>query len=130
MRFENLNQSKFKGLLTKVNESTITDHIKTMLRPNTWATHVEVMAAATYFQVPVYFLTQADVLKWKVVRALSGCSDFRFPHPAGTPAVQTVITHFELVYYPNRHYDCVVSVCGDRGVPIIVEEHTFTDEVL
>ncbi len=68
----------------------------------------------------MYFLTQADVLKWKVVRPLSGCSDFRFPHPAGTRAVQTVITHFELVYYPNRHYDCVVSVCGDRGVPTII----------
>ncbi len=93
---------------------------KTMLRPDTWATHVEVIAAATYFQVPVYFLTQADVLKWKVVRPLSGCRTFGFLFLQELSAVQTVITHFELVYYPNRHYDCVVSVCGDWGVPTIV----------
>lgn len=54
-RFENLNRGTFeKTLMPAVNEPTFPGHIRKLITPCTWATHVEVMAAATYFQVPVY----------------------------------------------------------------------------
>ena len=43
-----------KMLMPAVNEPTFPGHIRKLITPCTWATHVEVMAAATYFQVPVY----------------------------------------------------------------------------
>lgn len=54
-RFETCNSSIFEKRMTMVNESTFTEHLKQLYRPNTWATHIEVFAIATYFQAPVYF---------------------------------------------------------------------------
>ena len=47
-------QRKQKMLMPAVNELTFSGHIRKLITPCAWATHVEVMAAATYFQVPVY----------------------------------------------------------------------------
>ena len=55
MRVENLNKEVFEGKLTDLNEPSIREHVHKLLCPNTWGTHVEIMAAATYFQVLVYF---------------------------------------------------------------------------
>ena len=37
-------------LMPAVNEPTFSGHIRKLITPCAWATHVEVMAAATYFQ--------------------------------------------------------------------------------
>ena len=34
-------------------------HIKTMMRPCAWATQLEIVALATYFQVPVYIFKES-----------------------------------------------------------------------
>ena len=52
MRVENLNKELFANKLTDVNAPSIREHVHKLLRPNTWGTHVGIMAAATYFQVP------------------------------------------------------------------------------
>ena len=58
MKVENLNKEVFESKLTAVNVSSIRKYVHKLLTPNTWGTHVEIMAAATYFQVPVYFATR------------------------------------------------------------------------
>ena len=57
-RFENKNTSIFSSLLTSINEPDMSSHIKKMLRPGIWDSHVELLAAATYFQVPIYILKE------------------------------------------------------------------------
>ena len=71
-RFKNLNRGTFeKMLMPAVNELTFSGHIRKLITPCAWATHVEVMAAATYFQVPVLTppkqSTDGNVLPHKVL---------------------------------------------------------------
>ena len=53
VRFENLNSSRFSQILTETNSSDLKSHIHNMLQPGVWGT-VEIMAASTYFQVPIF----------------------------------------------------------------------------
>lgn len=55
VRFENLNSDVFEKMMTEVHKPTFREHINHIMRLGKWATHVEVLAAATYFQLPVYF---------------------------------------------------------------------------
>ena len=50
VRFENLNQSSFQPYLTSINPPTMKQHINNMLHPKKWGTHIEILAAATYFR--------------------------------------------------------------------------------
>ena len=53
--FESLNHKGFEGLLIpQVNWDNMERHIKVMMQPGTWATHVQVLTAATYSQLPLY----------------------------------------------------------------------------
>ena len=48
---------------------TIDDHIRTISSPQSWATQVKVAAAASVFQVPVYYCSKIkDSYKWNVVK--------------------------------------------------------------
>ena len=113
-----------------VNKVTMSGHIKQMLWPGTWATQVELTAAATYFQIPLFYLTQTQlqvkpsVLKWRVVKPLHDRSKFLSP---GFPEPVLPIKHFELVYYLYRHYNCVASA-SCMPEPELVEEHTYANK--
>ena len=61
IRFQNLNQTSFQPFLTSVNSATIQEHISSMLLPNKWGTHIEILAAATIYQVPVYCCVHSPV---------------------------------------------------------------------
>ena len=128
MTFENLNQDKFERLLMNVNQGTMPGHIKVMLQPGTWATQVEVFAAATYFQVPIYYLVETKATpitpKWHIVKPLDIPSKFCFPDGSPQP---TSVSHFELVYYPYSHYNCVMSL-SSTSLPTIVEEHVYVNK--
>ena len=64
VRFESKNRSIFSSLLTSLNEPDINSHIRKMLAPGVWGTHVELVAAATYFQIPAYILKN-NRCSWK-----------------------------------------------------------------
>ena len=74
MRVENLNKELFANKLTDMNVPSIREQVHKLLRPKTWGTHVEIMAATTYFQVPFYFCCQNtmynSIYKWDVVKPL------------------------------------------------------------
>ena len=107
-RFKNLNRGTFeKMLMPAVNEPTFSGHIRKLITPCAWATHVEVMAAATYFQVPVLTpqkqSTDGNALPHKVLL-----------HTLDTQKLQRTCSQGkqlfpELVYIHNQHYDCIVS---------------------
>ena len=141
MRVENLNKEVFEGKLTDLNEPSIREHVHKLLRPNTWGTHVEIMAAATYFQVPVYFCYKntMGIYKWDVVKPLCPLEKLRLPDLTGMfadippkPDDLPPLTHFELLYHSNVHYDCVVShsgyLCDD--LPTLNAQEIYLDEIL
>ena len=112
VRFENKNSEVFEQRMTEVNKPSYHEHMLSMLRPDTWATHLEVMAAATYFQRSIYFCEdppQGDNYCWQVFRPLGPAESFRFPLVSEDADNYSVPTHFEMVYYKNLHYCCIVQ---------------------
>ena len=57
VRFKNSNAVHLESRLTSVNELTIRQHISMMSKPGCWGTHIEVIATASLYQVPVYYCT-------------------------------------------------------------------------
>ena len=93
------------------NVNSIDQHCECMWISGTWATLVEVVAAATVFMIPVYFVTQSrEGFKWNVVRPLNR-PQLHYPHFPDVP--ESIMlqkpSHFELLYYTNLHYDAVVA---------------------
>ena len=138
-RFENLNRGTFeKTLMPAVNEPTFPGHIRKLITPCTWATHVEVMAAATYFQVPVYECCldpSQTKYRWECIAPQRAPSHLRYPEiTEGMFTKEAVVpNHFELVYIHNQHYDCIVSRETGKlstSLPDITENHTFVTEIL
>ena len=105
--FENLNKELFRGVLSSVNKPTIEEHIAHMGIPNTWGTQVELLAIATYYQVPVctYVVDDAN-LRWEVIKPLSNAAHLYYPITMDGESY-TPHGHFEPLYYPNSHYDSI-----------------------
>lgn len=115
-RFESKNSHVFSSLLTEINASDMTKHITQMLRPGVWGTHVELFAAATYFQIPVYILkVSSEQHKWEVLRPLGPHQDFRYQL---CPEIDIEAEdfnrpdHLELLHSFNCHYDSIITSSG------------------
>ena len=67
-RFESRNERVFTSHLPQQShsqQSSILEHVKRISNPGTWGTDLELLAAATYFQIPVYFCCTDNVTdKW------------------------------------------------------------------
>ncbi len=109
-RVENRNQEIFEQ---HVDEGmSMTQHLKTLLSPSSWATQVEVVAAASLFNIPLYYYT-SNTYKWNVVKPLvDRDSKPLIICPQLTPLNDSVNllrpTHFELLNYTGTHYDAIV----------------------
>ena len=120
LRFEYLNKSLFENRMTNINENTFDQHLRKLCDPRSWATHIEVYAIATYFQAPVYFVTEPPeqgtagrTYCWECFRPLS--TEATLSYPVLIPddislLADTKPTHFELVYYTRLHYDCIIPL--------------------
>ncbi len=98
------------------------NHIRKMNRPFVWATQVEIYAASSFFQVPLYILhyTSQTDYHWEVTKPikkeklrfplLEDSTDEDFPQPTNQ------LSHLELAYLTNTHYDSIVDV--KSGCPI------------
>ena len=121
-RFENLNKERFEGfLIASVNAPTMQEHIRKLMRLGTWGTHVELIAIATYLQIPVYYCREnpsARGFKWERLKALGLAIGFRYPCVVEDdpmhPMHRQQITHFELLYYVQGHYDSIVSTESNK----------------
>lgn len=61
-------------LIPGENQATIEEHIESVRVPGSWATQVEVVAAASAFEVPIYYYSIDKKLQqytWKVVHPYS-----------------------------------------------------------
>ena len=125
-----------------VNEPTFAGHIKKLLHPNSWATQMELIAAATLFQVSIYYCTCVTntfgnrKYQWEVVKPLAAANQFNYPHIVEDDPIHSAVIphHFELVYYNNCHYDSVVmegTDCTSSSPPQLsgTSDRDFTSTV-
>ena len=102
--------------LTVINKSTFEEHLKELSRPNSWATHIEVFAVATYFQAPIYFCVDPPCQKWECYKPVASSDKLRYPLITEPPFnVELRPKHFEVIYHANRHYSSVI--CANTGIP-------------
>lgn len=71
VRTVNLNQNLFSHHLMANNKSTISEQVHHMLCPSVWGTHLELRAAATLLDIPIYFCSKSpDDFSWHVFHPL------------------------------------------------------------
>ncbi len=111
VRTMNLNEELFSEYLMPINKATISEQVKHMMRPGVWGTHLELKAAATLFQIPIYCCTQNSQqhdtqYSWSVINPFQACkSPYIIDEVAQDKAE---ISHIE-VYHHSSHYDAIVS---------------------
>lgn len=119
-RFENLNQDLFEKLLTEVNKPTIKEHMLHVGIPHTWGTHIEVFAISTYLQIPVFSCTvdhnknPSNSIKWEAFKPLLPVSELHYPVPIADTCSLQLLTHIELLYFTDLHYDCILSSLTEK----------------
>ena len=105
-----------------------------MIQPRKWGTHVELLAAATYFQVPVYIL-KATSMKWEVLHPLGPARNYAFQEFPATDTCGEEVNipdHFELLHSSDCHYDSITSISGSSCSvrPTIIQTHIDCTKLL
>ena len=110
-----------------MNKPTFDEHIKHIMRPRSYGTHVELQAMATYYQVPIYIYTrnrQGVGYHWDVVKPICEPHQFRVPFMDDDIMERKYDkTHIEL-FFSVCHYNCIVSIftgCLHEVEPVIKE---------
>ena len=139
-RFESRNERVFTSHLPQQShsqQSSILEHVKRISNPGTWGTDLELLAAATYFQIPVYFCCTDNVTDkwlWNRVQPIASPTDLAYPVVVDSfPERSVAPTHFEIVYWRDTHYDSVVSRETGKPCtipPAIATIHEYIDDVL
>ena len=97
VQFEELNKEKFAKYLTASDATNINDHICSMVKPFVWGTQVELLAASSFFQVPVYYCQAFQgTYRWHMLGPVSATQNLRYPANADSLRIQ--VKHFELMY--------------------------------
>ena len=116
-RTENLNKKAFEPHLT--NGVSLDEHLRALVSPPSWATQVELAAAASVLGVPLYYLEEKEIYEWNVVKPLSDKQQRPIVKAPEFPVLDEDTTllrpaHFELFYQSNSHYDAIVDECSNK----------------
>lgn len=119
VQFISCNQETFASWVTS---GTMQSHLNNMQRNAKWATQVEIQAAASLFQVPIYVATNTigtqGIYRWIVFQ----------PHDKSSligplenlhkllPSF-TIKPHLELCHYSNIHYDSIEPASREESLP-------------
>ena len=115
-------------LIPGENQVTIEIQIEYTRLLGSWETQVEVVAAASAFEIPInsYYsiYKKSQKYTWKVVHPYSNTKQKlklpEFPEVSEGVSLQ-MPTHSEMLYYDSLHYDAVVcettgTVCSTLGL--------------
>ena len=121
LRFENLNQTLFeKRLIPTFNKPSFRDHIRHLSRPSIWCTQVELMALATFYQVPLYYCacsTDGTSYHWEVIKPIATRDSLRYPEIVEEDPLHGIQpqNHFEFLYWECLHFDLII--CQETSLP-------------
>ena len=69
-----------------------------MTRPFVWGTQVELLAASSFFQVPIYYCQASQgTYTWNMLRPVSETRNLKYPADTNTLGIK--VKHFELMYH-------------------------------
>ena len=132
VKFIALNNSCFSPL---VFTGCINEHITSMKCLGKWGTQVELQAAASLAQVPVYVLTKGATeeaqYNWIMYKPHLN-TQLTFPDESLHFLFDDVLGHLELCHTNGDHYDCIINVmdqCSTKP-PVLQECHKYVSEVL
>ena len=122
-------------------ESSILEHTKHISNLGSWGTDLELLAAATYFQIPVYYCCvdiKTNQWLWNCIQPIASPTDLRYPIVVVSyPERAVAPTHFEIVYWRDTRYDSMhrlivkrLEGCPSTLPPAISTTHEYTDCVL
>ena len=75
-------------------------------KPFVWGTQVELFAASTFFQVPVFYCQASQgTYTWHMLGPVNARQNLIYP--ADAHMLEIKIEHFELMYHAGVHYDCI-----------------------
>ena len=101
-----LNRKEFrKFVFPELNYTTIEEHIRCMGTPSEWGTYIEIVAATSLFQIPVYYCTESSKGRytWGMYKPLPA-EKLTFPRIVEeTFQNRLQISHFKLLYHENKH---------------------------
>ena len=135
VRVQNLNKATFQPFLTEINKPTMEEHIQHLLVSGVFGTHMEILAIATFYGVPVFYCCPSadQQYSWHCVMP-SRDREVRYPDLAGCPLEGVPPpTHFELSYIQSTHYDSVVSITTGKlseDLPKLNHGHVYIEEIL
>lgn len=117
LRFENLNSVKFSPFLMSVNKPTLAEHIRHLSVPQTWGTQIELLAVATYYKIPVYYVNKKsgeDNFKWNIIKPLCA-ENMTYPELCEEDSLiaSTEATHIELMH-SSSHYDSITTLDTEK----------------
>ena len=96
----------FSKYLMDVNEKHFKDHLRKIICPYTWGTHIEILAAASLFQIQLYYiaLDETEHYRYEVVHpcAKIHCVTQRLLKPL-------LLTHFEIIHQYGNHYNSIMA---------------------
>ena len=117
VKFISCNLDSFRCSVTS---GTIESRLESMQRNAQWGTQVEIQAAASLFQVPIYVATNSlvqGVYKWTVFKpqdksSLMGPDNIHTLLPS-----LTIKPRLELCHISNTHYDSIIPMKGESLPP-------------
>ena len=132
VQFIALNSSCFSPL---VFTGSFNEHIASMKYSGKWGTQVELQAAASLAQVPIYVLTKGGTefaeYKWIMYKPHS-LANLKFPDEELHFLFDNILSHLELCHTNGNHYNCIVNVMNQCSIkpPALQECHKYVSEVL
>ena len=132
VKFIALNSGCFSAL---VFTGSLNEHIASMKYSGKWGTQVELQAAASLAQIPIYVLTKGstEVAEYKLIMYKPHLiANLKFPDQDLHFLFDNILNHLEICHTNGNHYDCVINVmdqCSTKP-PALQECHEYVSEVL
>ena len=105
------NRAVFEAI---VMDGDIENHLLRMQHLTVWGTQVELQAAASLYQIPVYILTfskQQDMYNWQCFKPWAP-TKLNFSNTGPLPTHLFNLDHIELLHLRNCHFDCILHKEG------------------
>ena len=101
--------------LKYVTSETFEEHVATVSRQGAWGTQVELYAAASYYQLPIYIFSphpKSNKYRWLLFEPEQRSQLFYGKKCASAQPnfITQCITHIELCHTTGDHFDCVLTL--------------------
>ena len=118
----NQNKQNFRPFL--IQETSIETHIRKMYKSGTWGTHLEIIAAATLYQLPIYVASrcvQGQAYYWRKYSPIS---------VDNLVNINTGRSHVELIHMNECHFDPVIPISSHGVSEPVIPCHEYLGGVI